>query len=835
MPDDSAPKTAPGVKNNRVVNAEVLSEGQRRAVDRYLSLSGSPGVLVGAHKGSAPWDIRPLILDGAVTYVLRFSDPNLALDKPRYEWLSKSLKKYPNLISGEGQGQLWVKRQYFKNTLADSPDVLNSSMGARSSWLISLIDELEAIHNLGLVHGNVVLSNLAIVDGAIKLVDAGFAAAARVAEPSAQSQRSKWSPPTVGADISGFTKIVRDFLGREITPELQKLLTKIASSDLKKSGGLMELRKHLAATSSTSQKTPTTEHGSNSKPVISEPLPPSGKVIKASQPSSKSEISAPKPLGVRLQDEPKRPERHTVLVPKDLVNEARKGEGTSSGAPKLSEATQAPEKIPEVPANLKQDSERPATITKNHSDKASARGRGRVGLPKIASRRHALAAVVFALVTAILLVRFLDIPELIARKRYNIPVTEYWRSGQASLMQQVAEAAVNGRDSAARAVILESANKRENIPSARLRILRFAFDNRWEQSLTDRERDVAFALALAPLYPDGLDKLPQFESLTPLMILAVMGDLPLDRDVATLKNLTPENLKGLPDILMQIVEGALPAGVTSLNDRSIRSLAHMITGDPSEEAFRSFFNLGEPRERLRALLPIIASNSEIGAPLYDFLANGSTLVGDYLKWFRAEEIAQWEAVSPRIRLFIAAGQIPPSGLTLEQYGDLLSFPEQHIRERTKEIILTSFLAKEWAGTIAFLTKDSNQLGRFQTVALIASFKLDPDSYYTFLTRWFEGNPEPSSVLRLLLARSNITGIDPLNFQAATYLKRTQWEATLNELTTLSQHPEGLARALAYSKLDPANPNEREVLREALKKEPNDSFRDELARRLSPAP
>ena len=834
MPDDSAPKTAPGGKNNRVVNAEVLSEGQRRAVDRYLSLSGSPGVLVGAHKGVASWDIRPLILDGAVTYVLRFSDPNLALDKRRYEWLRKVLTKYPGLISGEGQGQLWIKRQYFKTTLLDSQEILTSSLASRKSSLAALIDELEALHNLGIVHGHVVPSNIAPWDGSMKLLDPGFAAAAQGLDSLGKPSPAKWIPPTGANDIEGLAKVARAILGKEISPELHKLISGITSSDQKKSSGLTALKKHLVDTSSISDPAPTSRQASHSQPIAIEPLPPSGKVIKKTPPLPTPTKDAPKAVAVRLQDEPKRSDKHTVLVPKELVDEARKGQVDAS------QVKDAPLETPELkptsePATKpREDAERGARVSKNTKQREASAERKRVGLPKIASRRHALAGVVIALVAAILLVRFLELPELISRKRYDIPSTEYWRSGQRSLMQQVAEAAVNGRDPAARAVILESANKKENISVARLRILRFAFDNRWEQSLTERERDAAFALALAPLYPEGIDKLPQFESLTPVMILAVMGDLPLDRDVATLKNLAPVNLKGLPDGLMQIVEGAIPAGVTSLNDRSIRALAHMMTGDPSEEAFRIFFNLGEPRERLKALLPIIATNSEIGAPLYDFLASGTTLVGDYLKWFKADEVAQWEQVSPRIRLFIAAGQIPPSGLTLEQYSDLLGFPEQQIRERAKEIILTSFLGKEWGGTIAFLARDSNQLGRFQTVALIASFKLDPDSYYTFLTRWFEGNPEPTSVLRLLLSRTNVTGIDPLNFQSATYLKRTQWEASLKELTLLSQHPEGLARALAYSKLNPDNPNEKEVLREALKKEPNDSFRDELARRLSPS-
>src|SRR4051794_4599012 len=100
--------------NARVVNAENFSDGQKRAIGRYVELSKTAGVLVGAHAGLAVWDLRPLILDAGKLLMLRFSDPGMALDKGRFNWLKLALSKRlawgprpEALLMGEEAGQIW--------------------------------------------------------------------------------------------------------------------------------------------------------------------------------------------------------------------------------------------------------------------------------------------------------------------------------------------------------------------------------------------------------------------------------------------------------------------------------------------------------------------------------------------------------------------------------------------------------------------------------------------------------------------------------------------------------------------------------------------------------
>src|SRR5258708_7480827 len=59
-----------GVKN---VNAEALNAAQRETAQRYIKISSSRGVLVGALLGPGTWDVRPMLLEQGQLFLLRFS------------------------------------------------------------------------------------------------------------------------------------------------------------------------------------------------------------------------------------------------------------------------------------------------------------------------------------------------------------------------------------------------------------------------------------------------------------------------------------------------------------------------------------------------------------------------------------------------------------------------------------------------------------------------------------------------------------------------------------------------------------------------------------------
>jgi len=834
MSDNTPPRAtsiatggSPSSGSSRIINAEVLTEGQRRAVNRYLELSESSGVLIGALAGAAAWDLRPMILEGGALFLLRFSDPALALDKRKFAWLKGCLEQRAARSSGEAAGQLWVKRRYFSAVLAEDPWRETAPVAELFAVLGNLLAQLAALHSQGKVHGHVALSNCAREGQGLVLFDSGFftCTALTVGDTTIAPESQSIFPPTPSADVYGFGSVARSLLRGEVGTEFAEMLKRTLSVDPQQRPTLESLQRLFVGQQGERGNVGNTPTGNASGSKA-----PAGKVISAtiepSPPPAAQPVVSPPPVQPPPAPPAAAPQAeitHTLLIPREVIEEARNSGRRAESAQSTPGSSQPPH-TQEVADRSGKSSEGLDQAQRSNPSKKL------LTAPPLVSRRQALlvAGAIFLLAT--LLVRAFDIPALLSKKRYDIPMAEYWNSGQKALMQQVAEAAIQGKDHDAQTVIFESAKAASPNPLVHGNILRFASDPQWSGSLSDTDRDTVIRLSLAPLYPDGVKGLPPPQELNPIVLVALLGNLPLDRPATVFESIPAKLLLSLPGPLAKIFAPSVSPSA-SLAERPIRALAHLALGTGSAGAFQSYFTGGDPGERLRALLPLLALHAQLAPPLLDYLRGGQSILSDYVRWFEAEDLAQWDKLPPRIKLFIMAGEVPTSGLILEQYADLLQFPQMSIRAAAAAALMTNFLGSEHQPTIAFLGGDANQLGRFQTIALLAALKLDADSFYAFLSKWFEAKPDPATILRLLLTRSNSTGIDPLNFQAATYLKRTNWEASLKELSALSQHPEGLARALAYSKLDPAIPNERAILQEALKREPNENFRDEIARRV----
>jgi hypothetical protein len=87
------------------------------------------------------------------------------------------------------------------------------------------------------------------------------------------------------------------------------------------------------------------------------------------------------------------------------------------------------------------------------------------------------------------------------------------------------------------------------------------------------------------------------------------------------------------------------------------------------------------------------------------------------------------------------------------------------------------------------------------------------------------------VLELVLLKKDVPKGDAFNFEAARYLKERDWKATPGQYKDLLHHSEDLLRSLAASRLDPAKPEERSLLKEAIKLETNQAVKSQLIRKL----
>jgi hypothetical protein len=85
---------------------------------------------------------------------------------------------------------------------------------------------------------------------------------------------------------------------------------------------------------------------------------------------------------------------------------------------------------------------------------------------------------------------------------------------------------------------------------------------------------------------------------------------------------------------------------------------------------------------------------------------------------------------------------------------------------------------------------------------------------------------------VLLARSNYSSEDIFNLEAASFLRKVEWEAATDMLQLLAQHPEPLARSLAYARLENTNPQQLAILQERLKSEPDPTLKKSIELRVN---
>jgi hypothetical protein len=131
-----------------------------------------------------------------------------------------------------------------------------------------------------------------------------------------------------------------------------------------------------------------------------------------------------------------------------------------------------------------------------------------------------------------------------------------------------------------------------------------------------------------------------------------------------------------------------------------------------------------------------------------------------------------------------------------------------------------------------LSSDANALSREQTIALLAALRADPATRGQFLTKWFDLRPNSDTVVLLLVARSHADSADLFNLEAARYLRRNTWRAPFTLLELLANHPEPLARVLAYGKLNVTVPAERDLLKRRLSAEKDEGCLKALMAKLS---
>lgn len=418
-----------------------------------------------------------------------------------------------------------------------------------------------------------------------------------------------------------------------------------------------------------------------------------------------------------------------------------------------------------------------------------------------------------------------------------------WASGQRAQMTAVARRAILNQDEAAAAVIVDSILAGENPPNTTPRLMRVALNDLWRNELSAKDVGAVLRLTVAPLFKEGLDSMPPLSSLHPGVILAVAGEMPPNDPAPQLKLLPLSIFSKLPDPFGSAFKQLSDLGVSSAGAPESVALAAITSGMASSRAFDAFMG-GDtsPKTaiaRLTILMPIVSGNDAATAQLVASIRDRGGELGQVLGWFDIEDLAKWSKLNGSQKLTLVLNRLPESELSQSQYADLMTFPLPGVRGQAALELKKRFFRDTDGNLLLTLSGPGNRLTREQTIALVSALALPPAKRTPFVGAWFGLKPAPDTVLLILLARSDYDSSDTFNLEAARYLRRAQWTATTEMLQILAQHPEPLARTLAYAKLDPKVDGEKKILQERISAEKDQGLlkmvMGKLSAELPPAP
>lgn len=418
---------------------------------------------------------------------------------------------------------------------------------------------------------------------------------------------------------------------------------------------------------------------------------------------------------------------------------------------------------------------------------------------------------------------------------HSLEYEQDWTSRDRARMAVVARAAVLRREPAAIQTIVSDIQSGSNPEGVRASLLRVALSDMWRGELQSSDSSAVLALTVGTLVPDALNALPAPGALHPGVILAVLGhpqEIPQLRGVAKLPVTTLARLPEPVGPLFSQLEGM---GVRELGDSRAKGLAQIVTGYSRADAFEAYLGGEQDAPQILAkislIIPVLSGNPAAVKELLGVLQDRGGEIASLLGWFDLVELANWSRVPDIDKLRLVLGVELQTRLDDTQWSDLLAFPFQQVRGEAIKALKRVFSDGQGEKVLLTLASPTSGLKREEIIALVSALKLPSDKRTPFVTAWFDLRPSADAVLLLLLARAGAQGNDVFNLEAARYLRKASWKAPLEILTLLAAHPEPLARAIAYGRLDPTKDQERILLASRASQETDPGCRKLLEERL----
>lgn len=406
-----------------------------------------------------------------------------------------------------------------------------------------------------------------------------------------------------------------------------------------------------------------------------------------------------------------------------------------------------------------------------------------------------------------------------------------WSSELPSRMKKVVNAVFQeGGSEHAEELIVESANAGKGaLNGMNMALIRMAFKEEWRRQLTPDDRKAALFFGLNKLVDDSVVKsLKPIADLHPGVILSIMATAANESSLSAFNSIPLKKLTALP----------MPYG--GAFDELVRSDAEATCGGREAYLLARFIAIGVSDVRLlkeyvskntpaklKSLALVYYIDDQRARQVIDWLVNHRNIRFDYpyVDWAKRAELLNWDEINGATQLFILAGYVPSSGVSLDEKHMLhmLAHPEPSIRSYAIKyaIDLVKFNHPAAVEVFTLLENKPSLLDEKQT-AMLARFLVSPSTATTDAVRdWLNTNPAYEVLVPFVLSSINMQYQSQiLDFEIAHYLQRNQWRPTIEQLEQLIYHPTPIMRAFAYSEVKKQVDVQkiRDLLQKALQKE-----------------
>jgi hypothetical protein len=775
---------------------DALSEAQRRYFERYVREVSSGAVCVNVLVGTDHWDLRPLILEAGKVWLYRFTrtlDPDVIRDIAT-EWAGFTVVPGITLQvkRPEQLDQLLVIRPYYQATLADAIRVGElDNQRVRRSVVAGILEHLGALIRRNLVHGHLSLSNFALVDGKVNLLDPRIGVLHGVVDDFIAPEITAKADPPPSADLFGVGKMLATLLAESATDEEREIIDQLTLPSPRQRPSFSVLQEVFGLQADSLNR---------SAPYNA----------KSALRSAHRDTSTSTELPPRSASQPAAGGDSPVL---DIASQMgrRYWKPAAIGAAVLGMALFVSERrYPSVYYELAHLLPFLAAESDPEFDEAWASGE-RVKLARTA--RAALIDRIPAAENAI-------VRSVVDEGKMPFPQAEILRRAlDPSWRSELSRSDIRAALALGLAPLVPDAAR--DLPPLRDLHPAVIFAVSGAAGTQDPGRPPSglkgVPVSVLVQLPDPLGSLfDRFESVFPGVTLDDSRALALSALAA-----------GYPNLERAVDAYCAPVS-NSVQQRDLLSLILPILRTNEASVLGAARPEEVSSENTRAQVLARTLSAQVVAALK---SNGSTL-GDSLAWFDIEPIANWDKVPATSRLVITLGAVPAQGLGISHYADLLLYPESDIRKEAARFLTERVFKEGGENMLLFLSGSQNRFSREQTISLISAVSPKTERGKEWISTWFGAlSPEPNAVLLLLLSRSNLVNDDGFNLEAARFLRKSEWSATPALLDLLASHPEPLARSLAYARLDATDPGQMKILRERLSKETDAGLKKSIEMRL----